>query len=146
VYALSYAPYFNIKDVMYKKKSISKRSIYCQQIQSLKLKCRSIKYKLAMFEDEDVTSLCEQDIFQFLKAYCMKELKQTSNNTETYLIIPVIKILSALREVYGFFFVYEPLKTSRKRARNVKIVKFGFMKDKANKVRESIKIQVSDYI
>jgi len=146
VYALSYFPYFNIKDVMYKKKSISKKSIYCQEIQSLKLKCRSMKYKLALFEDEDVKSLCEEDIFKILKAYCMNEVKHTPNNNETYLIIPIIKIVSALRPRYGFFLVYDVLQTSRKRARNVKITKFGFMKDKDNKVKESIKIQVSDYI
>lgn len=146
VYALSYAPYFNLKDVVYKKKARSKRSVYCQQIESLGLKCTSKKYKLAMFRDTDVKFQCETEIYNILKKYCRETSRLKSNEKQNFLIIPVIKVISLLREKYGFYLVYDVLKTSRNNTNKLKIIRFGFMKDRENKVRECIKLSLADYI
>ncbi len=146
VYALSYAPYFNLKDVVYKKKARSKRSVYCQQIENLKLKCTSKKYKLAMFRDENVKFHCETEICHILRKYCKEKSLLETNENRNFLIIPVIEVISLLREKYGFYLVYDILKTSRNNTNKLKIIRFGFMKDRENKIRECIKISLADYI
>ena len=146
VYTLSYVPYFNIKDVVYKKKATSKRCVYCQEITALELKCISGKYKLAMFEDVNIRSHCETDIYQLLRNCCQDKLKEELTNNPKILIIPVIKIVSFLRDKYGFYLVYDVLKTSKNKSNKLKIARMGFMKDTEEKIRECIKIYLSDYI
>jgi competence CoiA-like predicted nuclease len=146
VYSLSYVPYFNIKDIIYKKKSLSKRSVYYQQIQNLKLKCISHKYKLAMFEDVSIRSLCEQEIYQFLKYCCKERDMQRLRRKNGVLIIPVANIVSFLEKKYGFYLVYDVLKNSKSEDRKLKIARMGFMKDKENEIRECVKIYLTDYL
>jgi competence CoiA-like predicted nuclease len=93
VYSLSYVPYFNIKDIIYKKKPISKWSVYYQQIQNLKLACISHKYKLAIFEDVSVRSLCARDVYQFLKHCCKERIKLPLYRKQGTLIIPIANIV-----------------------------------------------------
>jgi len=146
VYTLSYVPYFNIKDVIYKKKATSKRCVYCQEIKTFELKCISGKYKLAMFEDVNIKTRCETDIYQLLRKCCKDKFKEELPNKPKTLIIPVIKIVSLLQDKYGFYLVYDALKTSKNKLNKLKIARLGFMKDTEEKIRESIKIYISDYI
>jgi len=146
VYTLSYAPYFNIKDIVYKKKAKRKRSVYCQQIQNLKLKCNSNKYKLAMFEDVNIKSSCEEDIYAFLRKSCNEIYNQKKIEKNNYLIIPIVDIVSILREKYGFYLIYNVLRSSKTNAGKINIARLGFMKDIKGKVRECIKIYLNDYL
>jgi len=145
VYALSYIPYFNIKDVIYKKESTTKRSIYCQEIRSLGLRFINGKYKLARFQDESIFTNCENDIYQFIKKLCLKEYRRCSQKIN-YLIIPLMNIMSELGKKYGFFLIYDVLKTSKSKINKIRIARFGFMKDNKNRIKESIKVYFSDYI
>ena len=146
VYSLSYVPYFNIKDIIYKKNPISKRSVSYQQIQNLKLTCISHKYKLAMFEDESVKFLCEQDIYHFLKYCCKEKTKLRLYCKQGVLIIPVANIVSFLEKKYGFYLIYDVLKNSKTKGKKLKIARMGFMKDAEHKIRECVKICQIDYL
>lgn len=146
VYALTFAPYFNIKDIVYKKKAISKRSIYYQQIKNLKIKCTSNQYKLAMFEDVNIKSNCEKEIYKIIKKRCRKLNKYKENLKSNFLVIPIIEIVSLLQEKYGFYLVYDIIKRSKTQANRIKIARLGFMKDAKGKIRECIKIYLTDYL
>ena len=146
VYTLTYAPYFNIKDVVYKKKASSKRCVYHQQINNLKLICTSNKYNLAMFEDVSIKSYCEQEIYNILKMRCKEMHRKKRNEGNNFMIIPIIEIVSLLQEKYGFYLVYDILRRSKTQPSRIKIARLGFMKDTTNKIRECIKIYFTDYL
>ena len=146
IYTLSYAPYFNVKDIVYKKKASSKRSLYYQKIKNLKLKCIFNKYKLAMFEDVNIMFKCEEEIYNILKSRCNELNIVNKDEKNNFLIIPVIEIISLLQKRYGFYLVYDVLKRSKTQESRIKIARLGFMKDTKGKIRECIKIYLKDYI
>jgi hypothetical protein len=54
--------------------------------------------------------------------------------------------MSELGKIYGFFLIYDVLKTSKSKINKIRIARFGFMKDNKNRIKESIKVYFSDYI
>jgi len=146
VYSLSYVPYFKLKDIVYKKKAKSTRSVCCQQIKNLRLKCISNKYLLARFEDKNIKSCCEEEIYTYLKKYCKETYKHRGNKINNQVVIPVIEIISSLREKYGFYVVYDVLKSSKTKESKIQIARMGFMKDSKDNIRECIKVYLNDYI
>jgi hypothetical protein len=99
-----------------------------------------------MFEDINIKSKCEEEIYKILKSRCYRLNRIRKNESNNFLIIPVIELISILKEKYGFYLVYDVLKRSKTQESRIKIGRLGFMKDTKGKIRECIKIYLRDYI
>jgi len=146
-YALHFTPFFKHKDseynyLGYNKYYKDKRSITLGKIPNYKILCVENKgYKLARFADKHVSNLCAERIINLIKEICQKNILKGKNFNDT-IEIPLISIISEVKERYGFHLPHLLLKKSNK----IKKVKIEKLFDEKYIINDVMTIRISDYL
>ncbi|MHA1643095.1 MAG: competence protein CoiA family protein [Promethearchaeota archaeon] len=148
VYSLHFAPYFTWSIRAYYKKYFSKkRSVIFQEIHSLKLQCYKYKYRLARFNDLNLKVKCENEMFNSIKTKCeaFSASRKSKKESNSFLIISINDLIKEFKSEYGYYLPFDVLKNPINPTK-LKIKELRLQKDENGIYRESIKINVADYL
>jgi len=146
-YTLHFTPFFKHKSseynyLGYDKYYRAKRSVTLGKIPNYKIMCIENKgYKLARFADKHVSTLCAERIINHIKDICQKNMLK-GKTINDIIDIPLISIISEVKERYGFHLPHLLLKKSNK----IKKVKIEKLLDEKYTINDVMTIRISDYL
>ncbi|UCD02158.1 MAG: hypothetical protein JSV23_03850 [Promethearchaeota archaeon] len=146
-YTLHFTPLFKHKSSEYNyfgydKYYRDKRSVTLGKIPSYQILCVKNKgYKLARFADKHVSILCTERITKYIKEICQKKVLKGKDINDR-IEIPLISIISEVKERYGFYLPYLLLKKSKK----IKRVKIERLLGENYNINDVMTIRISDYL